>query len=213
MDTIMVDKRKAIDHLDARGKALENLYQEADTVRKAHMGDEVYIRGIIEFSNICANDCLYCGIRASNANVNRYTMNPQEIVDLAQTMAGTAQTTVVLQSGETPGLSDEELGKVIRKIKQMGFAVTLSVGNRRREVYKYWQECGMDRYLLRFETSDPELFGRLRPGSALEERLVCLQYLKQLGVQTGSGFMIGLPGETVEVLAGNPRLYRYTGTW
>jgi biotin synthase len=116
---------------------------------------------------------------------------------------------VVLQSGETPVFGDEELGRIIMKIKkETPLSVTLSVGDRPRDTYRYWRDCGMDRYLLRFETSDPLLFSRLRSGSTLEERLRCLYDLRDLGVQTGSGFMIGLPGETLETLADNILLCR-----
>jgi len=202
-------RERALEMLGATDGALEELYRHADAVRKNHMGDDVYIRGIIEFSNICVNDCLYCGIRASNRNVARYVMSPDEILAIAGTMGRFRQTTVVLQSGETPGIADEKLGVLIRRIKDAtGLAVTVSVGNRPLETYRYWRECGMDRYLLRFETSDPALFARLHPGSSLDDRLRCIEDLKDLGVQTGSGFMIGLPGETVGVLADNILLCR-----
>jgi biotin synthase len=195
--------------LHAEGSDLAELYRVADRVRYEHMGDDVHIRGIIEFSNICAGNCLYCGIRAGNRNVKRYALSAGEILETASTMADRGQMTVVLQSGESPVFGDEEIGNIIRRIKrETPLAVTLSVGNRPRETYRYWQECGMDRYLLRFETSDPNLFARLRPGSLLEERLACLGHLRELGIQTGSGFMIGLPGETVSVLADNILLCR-----
>ncbi len=202
-------KTEAIGLLQTPKDSLAELYREADAVRQAYMGDEVYIRGIIEFSNICANNCLYCGIRASNRNVRRYAMSPDEILENVYAMVGTQQTTVVLQSGETPGIGDREFGEIIRKIKEeTPLSVTVSVGNRSYETYRYWRDCGMDRYLLRFETSDPRLFNRLHPGSTFEERLACLNYLQELGVQTGSGFMIGVPGETLDVLAENILLCR-----
>ncbi|MCX5817666.1 MAG: [FeFe] hydrogenase H-cluster radical SAM maturase HydE [Proteobacteria bacterium] len=192
-----------------KGEELEKLYKEADRIRQILMGNEIYIRGIIEFSNNCANDCLYCGIRASNHAVNRYTMTSEEILTTARAMIFRQQTTVVLQSGETPGINDREIGNIILRIKEeTPLAVTVSVGNRPYETYRYWKDCGMDRYLLRFETSDPELFRRLHPDCTLEERLACLYALKELGVQTGSGFMIGLPGETHGILARNILLCR-----
>jgi biotin synthase len=199
----------ALGLLRAEGPDLAELYRIADRVRHEHMGDDVYIRGIIEFSNICANNCRYCGIRAGNRDLRRYALSAGEILEAASTMADSQQMTVVLQSGETPVFGDEEIGNIIRRIKkETPLAVTLSVGNRPRETYRYWQECGMDRYLLRFETSAPGLFDRLRPGSSLEERLMCLRYLQELGVQTGSGFMIGLPGEALHILADNIMLCR-----
>ena len=124
-------------------------------------------------------------------------------------MAGSQQTTIVLQSGEAPGIRDEELGEIIKRIKkETSLTVTVSVGNRPYETYRYWRECGMDRYFLRLETSNPALFDKLHPGSTLAERLKCLNYLQDLGIQTGSGFMIGLPGETLEILADNILLCR-----
>jgi len=188
---------------------IQGLYALADTTRREYMGDDVYIRGIIEFSNICANNCLYCGIRAGNRKVTRYTLSADEILETASIMATGHQMTVVLQSGETQAFGDEVLGAIIRRIKkETPLSVTVSVGNRPRETYRYWKECGMDRYFLRFETSDPGLFLRLHPGSTLQERLRCLADLQDLGVQTGSGFMIGLPGETLHILTQNILLCR-----
>ena len=202
-------KEEALRLLNAEGQELERLYDEADRIRRENMGDEVYIRGIIEFSNICRNDCLYCGIRASNKNVKRYTLPADEIFHVVKSMVNSRVGTVVLQSGEATVFGDEEMGKLIRKIKdETGLSITVSVGNRPFEVYRYWRDCGMDRYLLRFETSDPRLFERLHPACTLEERLTCLGYLKELGIQAGGGFMIGLPGEPIEVLAENILLCR-----
>ncbi len=195
--------------LKSEGSDLKDLYARADRVRQEHMGDEVYVRGIIEFSNLCSNDCLYCGIRASNLRVNRYTMGINEIREAIRPFESMGHTTVVLQSGETPGLDDEEIGRLIKTIKtETSLAVTLSVGNRPPGAYRFWKECGMDRYLIRFETSDRQLFARLHPDSSFDERIECLHVLEDLGVQTGSGFMIGLPGECLEVLADNILLCR-----
>jgi biotin synthase len=208
-DAFPVDRAGVVALLESRGEAQEALFRRADALRLARMGNEVHIRGIVEFSNACANDCEYCGIRASNAKVRRYTLGEQEIVDLARKMESWKQTTLVLQSGESGAYGDQELGNLIRRIKtETSLAVTLSVGNRPRETYAYWRACGMDRYLLRFETSDPALYARLHPDGSLEERLDCLRALRALGVQTGSGFMIGLPGETLDTLAGNILLCR-----
>lgn len=188
----------------------EEIFRAADAVRRERMGDAVFIRGIVEFSNVCSNDCEYCGIRASNEAVSRYTLHPDEVLDVARKMEGWGQTTVVLQSGEAPSVErDRQLGEMIRRIKrETKLAVTVSVGNRPRKTYAAWRECGMDRYLLRFETSDPVLFRQIHPDATLESRLECLRTLKELGVQAGSGFMIGLPGETHERLARNILLCR-----
>jgi biotin synthase len=202
-------KKTALQFLAMGESEVEGLYALADRTRRERMGDDVYIRGIVEFSNVCANNCFYCGIRAGNRKVRRYTLSADEIVETASAMATRHQMTVVLQSGETSAFGDEALGAIIRRIKkETPLAVTVSVGNRPRETYRYWKECGMDRYLLRFETSDPGLFFRLHPGSTLEDRLRCLGDLQDIGIQTGSGFMIGLPGETPDILAQNIVLCR-----
>ncbi len=194
---------------DAAPGAAARLYRAADAVRRRNMGDAVYVRGIIEFSNHCANNCWYCGLRADNRRVRRYTMPAAEILATARRLEASRQTTVVLQSGEAPAFGDRELGALIRQIKaETSLAVTISAGNRARAVYAYWRDCGMDRYLLRFETSQPALFARLHPDCSLAERLRCLHDLRALGVQTGGGFMIGLPGEDLGILADNILLCR-----
>ncbi|WP_237152932.1 [FeFe] hydrogenase H-cluster radical SAM maturase HydE [Oryzibacter oryziterrae] len=188
----------------------DELFARADLVRADVMGDAVYLRGIVEFSNICANDCVYCGIRKSNRNPKRYRIDSTEIMDVAHRMQASGQTTIVLQSGEvaTPK-EDERIATIVRRIKaETSLAVTLSCGNRPRDTYAYWREAGMDRYLLRFETSDPDLFASLHPDCSLEDRLQCLRDLRSVGAQVGSGFMIGVPGETLEILADNILLCR-----
>jgi len=197
--------------LRATGPDLDALYARADEVRRAHCGDAVPVRSIIEFSNVCANDCLYCGIRASNPAPVRYRMAPDEILASAKQVAASGIAgTIVLQAGETPGTTDDEIAALLRRIKAEvpGLAITLSVGNRPRKVYARWRDAGMDRYLLRFETSDAALFARLHPDCTLADRLQCLRDLAALGVQAGGGFMVGLPGETVDTLAGNILLCR-----
>jgi biotin synthase len=203
-------RAEAVRLLALKGEARNELYRRADAVRREAVGDAVHVRGIIEFSNACANDCLYCGIRSSNRKVRRYALEADEVLEVARRMNDCGQTTVVLQSGETSSPSgDRALGDLIRRIKrETPLAVTLSVGNRPREVYAAWREAGMDRFLLRFETSDPKLFSHLHPDCTLQERIECLRSLKELGIQTGSGFMIGLPGETLETLADNILLCR-----
>ena len=197
--------------LRATGADLAALYARADAVRREHCGEAVPVRSILEFSNYCANECLYCGIRASNSVPTRYRMSPDDILASARQIAAAGVAgTVVLQSGETPGYTDDELAALLRRIKAEvpGLAITLSVGNRPRAVYARWRDAGMDRYLLRFETSDAALFARLHPDCTLAERLQCLRDLQDLGVQAGGGFMIGLPGETLDILAGNILLCR-----
>lgn len=195
--------------LSLEGEEQEALFAAADRVRTRVMGDGVHLRGLIEFSNICRMDCCYCGIRRSNRHVHRYRMAPEEIVAAAQGAWRLGYGSVVLQSGEGDALNPEELARVVREIKvATPLAVTLSVGERTREEYALWREAGADRFLLRHETADPDLFARLRPGRRLEQRLQCLQWLRELGYQVGSGFMVGLPGQTVGTIADDILLLR-----
>jgi biotin synthase len=196
--------------LQVCGTARQALYDRADALRRSTMGEQVYLRGIVEFSNICTNDCLYCGIRAGNAGVRRYRMTEDEVLAVARRMDDRHQHTIVLQAGESASAAgDRRMAELIGRIKaETPLSVTVSVGNRPRAVYARWRAAGMDRYLLRFETSDPALFARLHPDCALADRLACLNDLRDLGVQVGSGFMIGLPGETLDTLAQNILLCR-----
>lgn len=188
--------------LRLEGEEQQALFAAADRVRARTMGDGVHLRGLIEFSNICRMDCCYCGIRRSNRKVRRYRMAPEEIVAAAQGASRLGYGSVVLQSGEGDALNPGELAGVVRQIKATTpLAITLSVGERTREEYALWRAAGADRFLLRHETADPELFARLRPGRRLQQRLQCLRWLRELGYQVGSGFMVGLPGQTVETIA------------
>ncbi|MEW8979971.1 MAG: [FeFe] hydrogenase H-cluster radical SAM maturase HydE [Symbiobacterium sp.] len=188
--------------LSLEGEEQQALFAAADRVRARTMGDGVHLRGLIEFSNICRMDCHYCGIRRSNRHVRRYRMAPEEIVAAARGAHRLGYGSVVFQSGEGDALDPEELAGVVRAIKATTpLAVTLSVGERTREEYALWKAAGADRFLLRHETADPELFARLRPGRRLEQRVQCLLWLRELGYQVGSGFMVGLPGQTVETIA------------
>jgi biotin synthase len=174
----------------------------ADEVRNRFCGDEVHIRALIEFSNYCRNDCLYCGLRKSNREVQRYRMTPDEIVDTAISIAKKGIGTVVLQSGEDMSFTGEIIADIIRRIKAAAdVAITLSLGERIYEDYALWKEAGADRYLLRHETANPELFAKIHPDSTLENRLGCLLELKRLGYQIGAGSMVGIPGQTIDDMA------------
>ncbi len=164
----------------------------------------VYIRGLIEVSNICKNDCLYCGIRCSNKNCDRYRLTPDEILECAAEGYELGFRTFVLQGGEDPYFTDELLCDLLHRIKSFypDCAVTLSLGERSRESYEKHRAAGADRYLLRHETATPEHYRMLHPDSmSYEERLRCLRDLKELGYQVGCGFMVGSPGQTAEMLA------------
>lgn len=177
------------------------LFAAADRVRKKYVGDGVYLRGLIEFSNYCKNDCLYCGIRKSNVQAQRYRLSSQQIVTMAQKAAGYGYKTVVLQSGEDLYFTADKMAEIIRQIKQLGLVITLSIGEKSREEYALYKKAGADRFLLRIETTDKELYEKLDPGMSFENRVRCLHDLKDLGYEVGSGSLVGLPGQTVESLA------------
>ncbi len=188
-------------------KALEGsqdhaLTQQADLLRAEVCGDEVHRRGLIEFSNYCGRDCHYCGLRKENKKIPRYRMTPEEIIDCAKNAKALGYGSVVLQSGEDGAFKIETLCEIVRAIKQeTQLAITLSLGEKSFEDYKKLKESGADRYLLRFETSNAELFQKLRPGTTLAHRLECLEWLRELKYQVGSGCMVGIPGQTLQDLA------------
>ncbi len=193
--------------LNAQGKACDLIYQVADAWRQRTLGNAIHLRGIIEFSNVCKNNCWYCGIRCDNTHVERYRMELEEILDVARQAKRWGCGTVVLQSGEDPFFSAEQLSDMIHRIKnETGLAITLSVGVRSREELAQIKAAGCDRYLLRFETTSNALFSAIHPDESFEHRIQCLTDLRELGYQVGSGFMIGLPGSTAEMIA-NDILY------
>jgi biotin synthase len=184
------------------GENNDPLWQKADQVRKKYCGNEVHLRGIIEFSNFCRCNCLYCGLRRENKTLPRYRIEPDEIVAIAQEAYQVGYKTIVLQSGEDPYYTQESISYLIRKIKGLGdIAITLSIGEREYREYAQWKKNGADRYLLKHETADSVLYQKLHPNSSLEKRIECLRWLKSLGYQTGSGFMVRLPGQSLETIA------------
>ncbi|NPV93556.1 MAG: [FeFe] hydrogenase H-cluster radical SAM maturase HydE [Firmicutes bacterium] len=181
---------------------LEQLYQRADQVRKRYVGEEVHLRGLIELSNYCRKNCLYCGIRRDNRAIPRYRMDVEEVLETVALAEGLGYRTVVLQSGEDLHYTADILVSMVRQVKQQSdVAVTLSIGERPRHVYEKLFEAGADRYLMRFETSNPDLYKRLHPDSRYEERMAILTWLKEMGYQVGSGVMVGVPGQTFDDLA------------
>ena len=179
----------------------EELFNAADEVRKERLGDEVHLRGLIEFTNICKRNCMYCGLRRDNKKLNRYRLTPEEIMDFANKAVGYGYKTLVLQGGEDDWFTIERLVPIVKEIKKLGVALTLSIGERPYEEYKALKEAGADRFLLRIETTDKELYEKLDPGMSHENRIECLRNLKKLGYETGSGCLVGLPGQTIESLA------------
>ena len=185
-------------------RKLETLWQKANESRIAHVGDAVHLRGLIEISNICVRRCGYCGISADNRQIDRYRMSEEEILECAHKAVGFGYGTVVMQAGEDYGITREWMSRQIRRIKaETSLAVTLSLGERPEEDLIEWRKAGADRYLIRFETSNRELYDRIHPplGDRPSDRFAILQNLSTLGYEVGSGIMIGIPGQTYEDLA------------
>ena len=185
-------------------ESAQYLTEKADEVRKRVYGNQVFVRGLIEISNICKNDCYYCGIRGGNVNCERYRLTPEEILLCCKEGYELGFRTFVLQGGEDGFFTDEVLCDLIKEIKNLfpECAVTLSLGERSRESYEKLYVSGADRYLLRHETADEWLYEKLHPENmSLKNRMECLKNLKEIGFQTGCGFMVGAPYQTAEHIA------------
>ena len=177
------------------------LFTLSDKVRREHYGDEVYLRGLIEFTNCCKNDCFYCGIRRSNRDLERYRLTREQIMDCCKTGHMLGYRTFVLQGGEDPYFTDERICEIISDIHSAypDCAVTLSIGEKSRESYERYFAAGARRYLLRHETADDGHYRSLHPSEmSLDNRKRCLFDLKEIGYQVGSGFMVGSPFQTTE---------------
>lgn len=182
---------------------LEELRSRARQVADEVYGNKVYIRGLIEFTNYCKNDCKYCGIRRSNSKAQRYRLTKEEILSCCDEGYGLGFRTFVLQGGEDPYFTDERMVELIHAIKAAhpDCALTLSIGEREKASYEAFRQAGADRYLLRHETADEKHYGKLHPEEmSLAHRIQCLRDLKELGFQVGCGFMVGSPGQTVDTL-------------
>lgn len=182
----------------------EELFALARSIQRKQFGNKIYTRGLIEFTNYCKNDCYYCGIRRSNLRAQRYRLTPEQILNCCRTGYDLGFRTFVLQGGEDGYFTDERMVEIISEIKR-GYpdcAITLSLGERSFESYKKMFEAGADRYLLRHETANEVHYGKLHPPSlSAANRKECLFNLKAIGYQTGTGFMVGSPGQTAECLA------------
>jgi len=197
-----LDKNEIEILLDCDKMALDLLFAAADRVRRTFMGDAVHLRGLIEFSNYCQRDCAYCGLRESNKVLSRYRLDAAEILAIAGAAVPLGYKTVVLQSGEDSYYSAEMIAAITYRLKEeLDLAVTLSLGERAEEDYRLWRDAGADRYLLKHETADVELYAALHPDMAWENRKKSLYTLRELGYQVGSGCMVGLPGQTLSSLA------------
>lgn len=203
-------EQAALEVLLAAGEnELPLLQAAADEVRRQTVGDAVHLRAIIEFSNYCRKNCLYCGLRRDNRALVRYRLEEEQILAAADRACRLGYRTVVLQSGEDPYFSADKIARLVDRIKvKFDLAITLSLGERSKEDYRIWRQAGADRYLLKQETADETLFRSLKPDSSLEQRLNCLYWLKELDYQVGSGNMVGLPGQTMATLARDILLMR-----
>ncbi|WP_419780325.1 [FeFe] hydrogenase H-cluster radical SAM maturase HydE [Maridesulfovibrio sp.] len=180
----------------------DGLYSTADNLRAENFGREVYLRAIVEFSNVCNKKCNYCGLRAANSKVSRYRMDVADIIESANLAAEAGARTIVLQSGDDFSYSPDRIEEIISGIKGAhDVAVTLSLGDRSAAEYEHWFKCGADRCLLKLETTNPDIYGKIRCGEDFHKRLKLLRSLKQIGYEVGSGIIVGLPDYTVEQLA------------
>jgi len=185
------------------------LLAEADEARRNYIGDEVYLRGIIEFSNYCIQDCHYCGLGCNNNKLERYRMSDDEILAVARDILNSGIGTVVLQSGEDTFYSTQKIVSLIKRIKdETGLVITLSTGEWPLKAFELFKEAGADRSLLKPETSDSNLYKQIKSGGDQSYRIKCLKHLKTLGFETGSGVMVGLPGQTLESLAEDIMMFR-----
>lgn len=190
--------------LERDPKALETLWTKADEVRRARVGDAVHLRGLIEVSSHCIRQCLYCGLRAGSTGLDRYRMDAETILASAREAQALGYGSVVLQGGEDPGLSRDFIADLVRRIKAgTPLAITLSLGERDDADLRAWREAGADRYLLRFETSDPDLYRRIHPDlpGVPSDRLAQLRRMRTMGYEIGTGVMVGIPGQTWDILA------------
>ncbi|WP_410511274.1 [FeFe] hydrogenase H-cluster radical SAM maturase HydE [Paenibacillus sp. BR2-3] len=181
----------------------KRLFRLADETRKRHYNESVYFRGLIEFSNFCKQDCMYCGLRRSNLSVDRYRLTEEEILECAAEGYNLGYRSFVLQSGEDFRFTEELMISIVTsmKVRFPDAAITLSIGERSEAFYRALYDAGTDRYLLRHETASRSLYESLHPGMSYDNRMNCLRTLKDIGYQVGAGFMVGLPGQTYEHLA------------
>lgn len=200
-----LDREQWVQLLSERSEETDQYARDlGNKVRQQIYGNDIYVRGLVEFTNYCKNDCYYCGIRRSNKNAQRYRLTEEDILLCCQQGYELGFRTFVLQGGEDGYYTDERLLSIIHKIKAEypDCALTLSIGEKSEESYRDYREAGVDRYLLRHETADEEHYGKLHPSSmSCEHRKNCLRTLKKLGFQTGAGFMVGAPYQRVENLA------------
>ena len=186
---------------------IEELISDASQIKEEYVGNVVYLRGLIEYSNICSKNCYYCGIRCGNPKFHRYTMEDSEVIEAALYAHRKGLGSIVIQAGErNDRIYTKRIANLLEKIMQKtnsGLRVTLSLGEQSRDVFRLWRECGVDRYLLRIEDSSEELYKRIHPNDSnhlYSSRIKAIEDLRIEGYQVGSGFMIGLPFQTIDDL-------------
>lgn len=177
------------------------LFSLADKTREEYVGDEVHLRGLIEFSNICKRQCKYCGLRCEDKFIDRYRISKENIISYAEHAVNMGYKTIVLQSGEDEYYNTDLMCEIIEGIKKLGVALTLSIGEKTYEEYKAFKEAGADRYLIRIETTDKTLYNQMHPNMDFDNRVRCLKNLGRLGYEVGTGCLVGLPNQTIESLA------------
>ena len=203
-NTHSLNKDEALQLIKQGAQHKNLLFALAQQTAQKSFGRQIFVRGLIEFTNYCKNDCYYCGIRRSNKNAARYRLTQEEILECCRAGYGLGFRTFVLQGGEDYFYSDDDIAAIVRAIKAQhpDCAVTLSVGERSHETYALWKKAGADRYLLRHETADCAHYAKLHPAElSAKNRQNCLYTLKELGYQAGAGFMVGSPYQTPENLA------------
>jgi biotin synthase len=196
--------------LKAEGDGRTTLFKKSAEIKEKYIGKKVWFRGLIEFSNICGKDCLYCGIRKGNRNLTRYNLSDDEILEAAKFAFKNKYGSIALQSGEIESSHfSKRVEKLLNDIKDLSrgeLGITLSVGEQTPDVYKRWYEAGAHRYLLRVESTNSSLYNKIHPNDSqhnFNRRIDCLKSLQDIGYQTGTGVMIGLPFQTIDDLAGD----------
>ncbi len=187
------------------------LFTLADKVRHDYVGDEVHLRGLIEFSNVCKRQCKYCGLRSENKVIDRYRIEPSDIIKYAENAVKMGYKTIVLQSGEDEYYSVDKICEIIKGIKALDVALTLSIGEKSYDEYKAFKDTGADRYLIRIETTDRNLYKAMHPNMDIDNRFRCLEDIKTLGYEVGTGSLVGLPNQTIEALADDILFFKKLG--
>ena len=179
----------------------QSLFETANKIREKTKGNGIHLRALIEFTNFCRCNCYYCGLRYDNHKIKRYRLTEDQILLSVDNAMKADYKTIVLQGGEDMFWSKDKFCNLIKKIKEYDVALTLSIGERPKDEYKAFKDAGTDRFLLRIETTDKTLYRKLHPNMSFENRLRCLKDLKELGFETGTGCLVGLPNQTIESLA------------